>query len=94
MYVHCRLAKKDAKGYIQELGMSRAFGDMFFKSNKDLASSEQAVISVPDVKTLPRSEFDALLVLASDGVYDVMTNDDIISFLGERLALLSDKVKQ
>lgn len=34
------------------LNMSRAFGDFFYKSNKELSQTEQMIIALPDVKTL------------------------------------------
>lgn len=34
------------------LNMSRAFGDHFYKSNKELSQTEQLIIALPDVKTL------------------------------------------
>lgn len=34
------------------LNMSRAFGDFFYKSNKELSQSDQMIIGLPDVKTL------------------------------------------
>lgn len=34
------------------LNMSRAFGDFFYKSNRELSQTEQMIIALPDVKTL------------------------------------------
>ena len=67
-----------------KLGMSRAFGDFDYKSNKDLPPTSQAIIAVPEVKSLERSLNDEFIVLACDGVWDVMTNQECAAFVSEQ----------
>ena len=38
---------------------------------------KQWVVSEPDVKIVARSDEDAFVVIASDGLWDVMSNDDV-----------------
>uniref|UniRef100_A0A7S2KG14 PPM-type phosphatase domain-containing protein n=2 Tax=Leptocylindrus danicus TaxID=163516 RepID=A0A7S2KG14_9STRA len=63
--------------------MSRAFGDFDYKTNKELPHESQAVIAVPEVKILERSSKDEFIVLACDGVWDVMTNEECAAFVSK-----------
>ena len=60
-----RVKKSDS----ELLGVSRAFGDNDYKSNKDVSPSNQAVICTPDIVVRERSDDeDMYLILACDGV--------------------------
>ena len=67
------------------LAMSRSFGDYFLKQNKTVSFEEQAVIAIPDVITIERSNEDAFIIMACDGIWDVMTNRDVVNFVGKKL---------
>ena len=62
------------------LGTSRGFGDFEFK-NKELAPPDQAVTVTPEIMVHDRSNADQFLVLACDGVFDVMTNEQVAAFV-------------
>jgi serine/threonine protein phosphatase PrpC len=64
-----------------ELAMSRALGDYQYKRNAGLAKDKQMVICYPDVAVHPRGDTDGIMILACDGVWDVMSNSDAVSFL-------------
>jgi serine/threonine protein phosphatase PrpC len=65
-----------------KLATSRCFGDFDFKANKDIVrAEEQAIVAVPEVIVHTRSSDDRLLVLACDGIWDVMTNMEVATFL-------------
>lgn len=64
-----------------ELAMSRAIGDYQYKENSQLQLTEQLVICIPDISVHKRSDSDELIVLACDGVWDVMSNSEAISYL-------------
>jgi hypothetical protein len=67
-----------------ELAMSRALGDYQYKLNKHKPSTEQMVIAYPDVAVHVRDRVtDGLLILACDGVWDVVENTDATGFLLE-----------
>ncbi|XP_056167636.1 protein phosphatase 2C 56-like [Syzygium oleosum] len=53
------------------LSMTRAIGDHFLKP---------WVISVPEVTFMARSEEDEFLIMASDGLWDVMTSEEAVKF--------------
>jgi len=67
------------------LAMARAFGDFDYKSVPDLPHHKQPVIAEPDVVAHRRGPDDAFLVLACDGVWDVMTNAEVAEFLYGRI---------
>lgn len=64
-----------------ELAMSRALGDYQYKRNKMLEKDQQMVSCYPDIAVHIRSDVDQLLVVACDGVWDVMSNVESINFL-------------
>mmetsp|Transcript_32979 Transcript_32979/g.49821 ORF Transcript_32979/g.49821 Transcript_32979/m.49821 type:complete len:667 (-) Transcript_32979:188-2188(-) len=66
----------------RRMAVSRAFGDFEYKSNSKLPGPEdQAVCAIPFIHSHARSEKDAFLVLACDGVWDVMTNEEVADFV-------------
>jgi serine/threonine protein phosphatase PrpC len=65
-----------------KLAVSRAFGDFEYKKAKELAPEVQAIIAVPEVRVHRRDpEKDMYLILACDGVWDVMSNEDVANFV-------------
>lgn len=65
-----------------ELAMSRALGDFQYKQSKELNTAEQMVTCYPDIAVHKRdNEMDKFVVLACDGVWDVMSNAEAISYL-------------
>ena len=71
------------------LAVSRALGDFDYKRIEGLQQIEQLVSPEPDVHIVPRLHEDQFLLLACDGVYDVMTNDEIIAYVLHHLKLES-----
>jgi serine/threonine protein phosphatase PrpC len=67
------------------LRMSRSFGDFYLKQTSTLPAEEQAVVAVPEVVIHPRSGADAFVVLACDGVFDVMSNQHVVDTLAAQL---------
>ncbi len=76
-----------AKGFVKfnrvngELAMSRALGDFRYKLNPELEVVDQQVIALPDVAFHERSSEDEVAVIACDGVWDVISNEESIDFL-------------
>ena len=77
---------KLSKSSDTKLAVSRAFGDFDFKTNTDLPSDEQAVTCSPEFTVHLRSSKDQFLVLACDGVWDVMNNDEVGKFVFDQYA--------
>jgi serine/threonine protein phosphatase PrpC/ankyrin repeat protein len=68
------------------LGVSRAFGDYDYKSNTELSSMQQAVVCTPEIIIRERvDDEDMYLILACDGIWDVMSNEDVGTFVTRRV---------
>ena len=81
------------KSDMELLGVARAFGDYDYKLNGDLSPSRQAVVCTPDIVVRERADAeDMYLVLACDGIWDVMSNEDVGAFVSRRVAELLDWV--
>eukprot|EP00928_Gymnodinium_smaydae_P013912 TRINITY_DN15044_c0_g2_i1.p1 TRINITY_DN15044_c0_g2~~TRINITY_DN15044_c0_g2_i1.p1 ORF type:complete len:383 (+),score=83.48 TRINITY_DN15044_c0_g2_i1:179-1327(+) len=60
------------------LNLSRSIGDLSYKRNRDLAAEEQMICATPDVRTFVRGEYDEFLILACDGVWDVLSSQEVV----------------
>jgi len=61
-------------GYVNgELMPTRSFGDFQFKSGNLSRPDEQIVLCVPDIIEIPRTNVGGAVVLASDGIFDVLS---------------------
>uniref|UniRef100_A0A7S4AI21 PPM-type phosphatase domain-containing protein n=1 Tax=Pseudo-nitzschia australis TaxID=44445 RepID=A0A7S4AI21_9STRA len=82
---------KVVKSEKDELAVSRAFGDFDYKCNDTLGVAEQAVVPIADVRVHTRNpETDVCLVLACDGIWDVMENQEVVDFVQNQVAIKSD----
>ncbi len=70
-----------------ELGVARSFGDFVFKEEMSLAAHEQLVTAVPDVRTVDIEESIDFLVIASDGIWDVLRNQEVVDMIINRMEL-------
>lgn len=81
-----------AGGYIAEgringsLNLSRAIGDMDYKQSKDKPAEEQVVTADPDCKDIELTKDDRFLILACDGIWDILTNEEAVAFVDEKLS--------
>jgi serine/threonine protein phosphatase PrpC len=67
------------------LAVARALGDHTFKGNPDLLPEEQMLSPIPDVIVFPRSDEDEFALLACDGVFDVMSNLEVVEHIKGQL---------
>lgn len=68
------------------LALSRALGDFVFKKNNSKSAEEQIVTADPDVtvhEVTPDHEF---MVLACDGIWDVLSSQEVVDFVRARIA--------
>uniref|UniRef100_A0A183C9R4 PPM-type phosphatase domain-containing protein n=1 Tax=Globodera pallida TaxID=36090 RepID=A0A183C9R4_GLOPA len=73
------------------LAVSRALGDFEYKSVPGLCATEQLVSPEPDVYIVPRDkDDDEFLILACDGIYDVLANEELCSLIRSRLSVTED----
>lgn len=56
------------------LNLSRAIGDLKYKTNSALPVEAQIITAHPDVRVFELGKEDRFFILACDGVWDVMTN--------------------
>uniref|UniRef100_A0A0D3EQJ3 protein-serine/threonine phosphatase n=1 Tax=Oryza barthii TaxID=65489 RepID=A0A0D3EQJ3_9ORYZ len=64
------------------LAMSRSIGDRYLKP---------WIIPVPEITIVPRAKDDECLVLASDGLWDVMSNEEVCDVARKRILLWHKK---
>jgi len=80
-----------AGGFVQEgrvngsLALSRAIGDLEYKQGKTLSARDQIVTAYPELMEQTLREGDEFLVIACDGIWDVMTSQQCIDFVRSRL---------
>ena len=68
------------------LALSRALGDFVFKMNDHLPQSDQIVTCLPDiVHEIIEPEWD-FFILACDGIWDVLSSQEVVDFITERIA--------
>nr|XP_057945057.1 protein phosphatase 1G [Doryrhamphus excisus]XP_057945058.1 protein phosphatase 1G [Doryrhamphus excisus] len=67
------------------LNLSRAIGDHFYKRNKVLPPEEQMISSMPDVKVLTLNEDHDFMVIACDGIWNVLSSQEVVDFISERI---------
>lgn len=67
------------------LNLSRSIGDLQYKRNSDLPHNEQMISCTPDVQTFRREAEDEFLLVACDGIWDVLGSQEAVDFVRERL---------
>ncbi|XP_030763642.1 probable protein phosphatase 2C T23F11.1 isoform X2 [Sitophilus oryzae] len=68
------------------LALSRAFGDYVFKANSFKGDEKQIVIAVPDIVERKITQDWDFLILACDGIWDVMSDEDVMYYVTENIA--------
>jgi protein phosphatase 2C family protein 2/3 len=68
-----------------DLNLSRALGDHRHKQDVNLHPAEQIISSEPEIKSFLRQPNDEFMILACDGVWDMMSNEGAVEFLSRRL---------
>uniref|UniRef100_A0A7S0T394 protein-serine/threonine phosphatase n=1 Tax=Mantoniella antarctica TaxID=81844 RepID=A0A7S0T394_9CHLO len=80
-----------AGGFVQEgrvngsLALSRAIGDLEYKQSKTLPADEQIVTAYPEIKKEIIAPGDEFMVIACDGIWDVLTSQQCVDFVRKRL---------
>ncbi|XP_061670709.1 protein phosphatase 1G isoform X2 [Syngnathoides biaculeatus] len=67
------------------LNLSRAIGDHFYKRNKVLPPEEQMISAMPDVKVLTLNDDHDFMVIACDGIWNVLSSQEVIDFISKRI---------
>jgi len=69
-----------------DLAVSRAVGDFVYKRCESQPAERQAVTAFPDVISVARDAQDEFVVLACDGIWDVMSSQEVVSKVQELLS--------
>ncbi|KAK5622635.1 hypothetical protein CRENBAI_000223 [Crenichthys baileyi] len=72
------------------LAVSRALGDFSYKGAENRTPGQQMVSPEPEVCVVERSPTDEFLVLACDGVWDTISNEELCAFIHNRLQVCTD----
>lgn len=68
------------------LNLSRALGDHSYKQNDTLPPAEQMISPLPDVEHIVLNPTkDKFLVLACDGIWNSMSSQEVVDFVGSRM---------
>lgn len=67
------------------LNVSRTIGDLDFKRNAELPQTEQMVVATPDITELKLQDGDEFLIIACDGIWDVLSNQEAVDFVRRRI---------
>lgn len=70
---------------VNGLSLSRSIGDHAQKQRFDLRPEEQAVTALPELLRGERTSEDEFLVLACDGIWDVLSSQQVADFVRKRL---------
>jgi protein phosphatase 1G len=63
------------------LNLTRAIGDLRFKSNKNLKRHEQSVISLPEITKIEDTEGIDFIIMGCDGVWDCVKRQMVCEFV-------------
>ncbi|KAM3136105.1 hypothetical protein pb186bvf_011727 [Paramecium bursaria] len=79
-----------------QLSVSRAFGVFEFKGNVSLASNQQQVICVPEIRKIKLNSDDKFLFLGCDGMFETLNNFQIMQTILRKQdgSVLEDLMKQ
>ena len=67
------------------LAVSRGFGDFVFKMDKDLEPGQQAVSCIPEIKKFKKQTNDQYIILACDGIWDCLSNEQCTAKLNPKV---------
>lgn len=62
-----------------DLAVSRAVGDFVYKRCETQPADRQAVTAFPEIKAFERDPADEFVILACDGIWDVMSSQQVVS---------------
>ena len=80
-----------ADGWISEgrvkgnLNLTRGFGDLEYKQNKNLKPEEQMITANPDIKVVDFTNDIDFVIIGCDGIWDCLKNQEACDFVSKRL---------
>ncbi|URD93371.1 hypothetical protein MUK42_01061 [Musa troglodytarum] len=73
-----------------ELGVTRALGDWGFEGLKDIDQPDGPLIAEPELKKIMLTKEDEFLLIGSDGIWDVFSNQNAVDFARRQLQQHND----
>ena len=67
------------------LNLSRAIGDLEYKKNPGLKANEQLISAEPDIVSRDLTNDDHFIVMGCDGVWEILTGEEICTIVENRL---------
>ena len=67
------------------LNLTRAIGDLRFKSNKDLKRAEQSVIALPEITKIEDTEGIDFIIMGCDGLWDCVKRQMVCDFIDKEI---------
>ena len=80
-----------AEGWISEgrvkgnLNLTRGFGDLEYKQNKNLKPEEQMITANPDIKIVDFEDDIDFIIIGCDGIWDCLKNQEACDIVSKRL---------
>ena len=80
-----------AEGWISDgrvkgnLNLTRGFGDLEYKQNKNLKPEEQMITANPDIKVVDFTNDMEFVIIGCDGIWDCLKNQEACDFVSKRL---------
>jgi protein phosphatase 1G len=81
----------NAEGWISDgrvkgnLNLTRGFGDLEYKQNKNLKPEEQMITANPDIKEVNFEDDIEFVIIGCDGIWDCLKNQEACDFVSKRL---------
>lgn len=83
---------REAGGFVNMVGrvngnlnLSRSLGDLKYKQSKHLPPEAQMITAEPDILVIDINADDEFFVLACDGIWDVLSNQEACDFVREKV---------
>ena len=73
------------------LNLTRAIGDLKFKSNQNLKRHEQSVIAVPEITKIEYTDDIDFIIMGCDGVWDCVKRQMVCDFVDKQIRENPDK---
>lgn len=67
------------------LNLSRAIGDLKYKGDASISPAAQVITAEPDVTVRRRDKGDEFIVVGCDGIWDCMSNEEVVTLVRQRL---------
>jgi len=74
------------------IGVTRAIGDLYFKSEEFVGNKKSGLIALPSINERNLIDDDEFMIIASDGFWDVVSPKEAIDYVNSRIHLDSNSI--